>query len=190
MLSLCYSSNKDGRDVGDPLPCAYYDASVHLLRFSRWLSLELLSDYIEDNDHTDDSGPDGLPPLSWKLTTGNRERAQDEEKAIVLKANEADNENMKLAAIFLKNNNHLYKDLDLETEYQQPIILDYSNYFAKGHRIRIEISSSNFPRFDRNLNTGGNNYDEAKGVIAHNQIHHSADYPSQIRLPIVVTTVK
>ncbi|PHN02686.1 CocE/NonD family hydrolase [Flavilitoribacter nigricans] len=60
-----------------------------------------------------------------------------------------------------------------------------SNYFAKGHRIRVEISSSNFPRFERNLNTGGNNYDESKGVIAHNTIHHSADHPTQIRLPIV-----
>ncbi|NJN43060.1 MAG: CocE/NonD family hydrolase [Flammeovirgaceae bacterium] len=60
-----------------------------------------------------------------------------------------------------------------------------SNYFAAGHSIRIEISSSNFPRFDRNLNTGGNNYDESKGVVAHNNVHHSAQYPSQIRLPIV-----
>lgn len=60
-----------------------------------------------------------------------------------------------------------------------------SNYFEKGHRIRIEISSSNFPRFERNLNTGGNNYDESKGVTAHNQIHHSADYPTQIRLPMM-----
>jgi putative CocE/NonD family hydrolase len=60
-----------------------------------------------------------------------------------------------------------------------------SNYFEKGHRIRIEISSSNFPRFERNLNTGGNNYDETKGVIARNKIHHSRDYPSQIRLPII-----
>lgn len=60
-----------------------------------------------------------------------------------------------------------------------------SNYFEKGHRIRIEISSSNFPRFDRNMNTGGNNYDEAKGVVANNKVHHSAQYPSQIRLPIV-----
>jgi predicted acyl esterase len=49
----------------------------------------------------------------------------------------------------------------------QPMVT--SNYFAPGHRIRIEISSSNFPRFDRNLNTGGNNYDETKGVIAHIQ---------------------
>ncbi|MEE2827409.1 MAG: CocE/NonD family hydrolase, partial [Planctomycetota bacterium] len=60
-----------------------------------------------------------------------------------------------------------------------------SNYFAKGHSIRIEVSSSNFPRFARNLNTGGNNFDEAKGVVARNQIHHSDKYPSQIRLPIV-----
>jgi putative CocE/NonD family hydrolase len=59
-----------------------------------------------------------------------------------------------------------------------------SNYFEKGHRIRIEISSSNFPRFARNLNTGGNNFDEKEGVIAHNQIHHGIAYPSQIRLPI------
>lgn len=59
-----------------------------------------------------------------------------------------------------------------------------SNYFKKGHRIRIEISSSNFPRFGRNLNTGGNNYDETKGVIAENKVHHSNKYPSQIRLPI------
>ncbi|NNF83178.1 MAG: CocE/NonD family hydrolase [Flavobacteriaceae bacterium] len=59
-----------------------------------------------------------------------------------------------------------------------------SNYFDKGHRIRIEVSSSNFPRFARNLNTGGNNFDESEGVVAHNKIHHSKTYPSQIRLPI------
>jgi len=60
-----------------------------------------------------------------------------------------------------------------------------SNYFAPGHRIRLEISSSNFPRFDRNLNTGGNNYDETKWVTAKNTIHHSRLYPSHITLPII-----
>ena len=60
-----------------------------------------------------------------------------------------------------------------------------SNAFAAGHRIRIEVSSSNFPRFERNLNTGGNNYDESKGVLATNTIHHSPQYPSHIVLPIV-----
>lgn len=60
-----------------------------------------------------------------------------------------------------------------------------SNYFAKGHSIRIEVSSSNFPRFVRNLNTGGNNYDEKVGKVAHSKIHHSEKYPSVIKLPIV-----
>ena len=60
-----------------------------------------------------------------------------------------------------------------------------SNYFKKGHRIRIEVSSSNFPRFARNLNTGGRNYDESKGVVAHNKIHHSEKFPSRIVIPIV-----
>jgi predicted acyl esterase len=60
-----------------------------------------------------------------------------------------------------------------------------SNYFAAGHRIRIEASSSNFPRFDRNMNTGGNNYDESKGVVAHNAVHHSKEFPSQITLSVV-----
>jgi putative CocE/NonD family hydrolase len=64
--------------------------------------------------------------------------------------------------------------------------LNTSNYFEAGHSLRIEISSSNFPRFDRNLNTGGNNYDEEKGVVAHNAVHHSKLYPSQV----VVTVVK
>ncbi|MDX1472065.1 MAG: CocE/NonD family hydrolase, partial [Flavobacteriaceae bacterium] len=59
-----------------------------------------------------------------------------------------------------------------------------SNYFEKGHRIRIEVSSSNFPRFARNLNTGGSNYDESEAVIANNKIHHSQKYPSHIKLPI------
>ncbi len=59
-----------------------------------------------------------------------------------------------------------------------------SNLFKKGHRIRIEVSSSNFPRFARNLNTGGNNYDESEGVVATNSIHHSSKYPSHIKLPI------
>ena len=64
-------------------------------------------------------------------------------------------------------------------------VMTTSNYFAAGHRIRVEVSSSNFPRFDRNLNTGGDNYSEAKGVVAHNAVHHSTQYPSQITMSVV-----
>jgi putative CocE/NonD family hydrolase len=63
--------------------------------------------------------------------------------------------------------------------------LTTSNYFAPGHRLRIEVSSSNFPRFDRNLNTGGNNYDEVQGVVAQNAVHHSAEYPSKLTVTVV-----
>ncbi len=65
----------------------------------------------------------------------------------------------------------------------QPMVT--SNYFAPGHRIRLEVSSSNFPRFDRNLNTGGNNYDETKGVIANNSVHHSKKYPAEVTITVV-----
>jgi putative CocE/NonD family hydrolase len=66
--------------------------------------------------------------------------------------------------------------------------LTTSNFFEAGHRLRIEVSSSNFPRFDRNLNTGGNNYDESTGVVAHNVVHHSRQYPSQIAVTVVRRT--
>ncbi len=63
--------------------------------------------------------------------------------------------------------------------------LTTSNYFKPGHRLRIEVSSSNFPRFDRNLNTGGNNYDESTAKVAHNVVHHSKLYPSQVTITVV-----
>lgn len=68
--------------------------------------------------------------------------------------------------------------------------MNTSNFFAPGHRLRIEVSSSNFPRFDRNLNTGGNNYDESEGVVAHNAVHHSRQYPSSVTISVRPTTKK
>jgi hypothetical protein len=59
------------------------------------------------------------------------------------------------------------------------------NSFGVGHRIRLEVTSSSFPHFERNLNTGGNNYDEKDGVTAHNVIHHAPAYLSEIVLPVV-----
>ena len=70
--------------------------------------------------------------------------------------------------------------------YEIDVSLDAtSNYFAAGHRIRLEVSSSNFPRFDRNLNTGGNNFDETDWQVARNGVHHSRDTASYLLLPIV-----
>ncbi|MBM3943899.1 MAG: CocE/NonD family hydrolase [SAR202 cluster bacterium] len=60
-----------------------------------------------------------------------------------------------------------------------------SNLFKKGHRIRVEISSSNFPRFDRNLNTGEHNNTSADFMSAAQTILHDKDHRSHIVLPIV-----
>jgi putative CocE/NonD family hydrolase len=59
--------------------------------------------------------------------------------------------------------------------------------FGVGHRIRIEVTSSDFPKFERNLNTGGPNESESRGVIADNEVHHAGGEASYIDLPIVPT---
>jgi hypothetical protein len=60
-----------------------------------------------------------------------------------------------------------------------------SNVFLKGHRIRVEISSSNFPRFDRNPNTGGRIADETKTVTASQTVYHDRGHPSELVLLVM-----
>ncbi len=60
-----------------------------------------------------------------------------------------------------------------------------SNVFKAGHRIRLDISSSNFPRLDRNLNTGHALGIDAEMQVAEQGIHHSQQYPSHLILPII-----
>ena len=60
-----------------------------------------------------------------------------------------------------------------------------SNLFAKGHRIRLDISSSNFPRFDLNPNTGEALNANRRLAVATNTIYHDRDHPSQVILPII-----
>lgn len=57
--------------------------------------------------------------------------------------------------------------------------------FGAGHRIRVEVTSSNFPKFVRNLNTGGPNESEKEGVVADNAVHHAPDAASYIELPVL-----
>ncbi|MBH0187215.1 MAG: CocE/NonD family hydrolase [Nitrospira sp.] len=60
-----------------------------------------------------------------------------------------------------------------------------SHVFLAGHRLRVEVSSSNFPRFDRNLNTGKDPSLAIKAQVAHQVFFHQATYPSHILLPII-----
>ena len=65
-----------------------------------------------------------------------------------------------------------------------PTSIATSLEFGVGHRIRIEISSSNFPKFERNLNTGGSNEAESRSIIADNAVHHDSRQASYIELPV------
>ncbi len=62
-----------------------------------------------------------------------------------------------------------------------------SNVFLPGHRIRLEVSSSNFPRYDRNTNTGGTIATDTADdlVIAVNEVHHGPARPSRLVLPLI-----
>ena len=67
----------------------------------------------------------------------------------------------------------------------RPTPMATSNRFGRGHRIRVEVTSSNFPKFARNLNTGGNNERESRYVVARNAVHHDAANASYVELPVV-----
>ncbi len=60
-----------------------------------------------------------------------------------------------------------------------------SNAFLKGHRIRVDLTSSHFPQFDRNPNTGEPFGTGPKVIVAHQTIHHSSAHPSYIVLPVI-----
>ncbi len=65
------------------------------------------------------------------------------------------------------------------------ILLPISNLFVKGHRIRLDISSSNFPRFDVNGNTGENPATSAIRLTALNSVYHEEGRSSHVLLPVV-----
>ena len=60
-----------------------------------------------------------------------------------------------------------------------------SNIFLAGHKLRLEVASSNFPRFSRNLNTGENPQSATNELKSTNEIYHDQDHPSALLVPIV-----
>ncbi|KUO94694.1 CocE/NonD family hydrolase [Ferroacidibacillus organovorans] len=57
--------------------------------------------------------------------------------------------------------------------------------FQKGHRLRVHVTSSSFPHWDRNLNTGANNGTTTEMKVARNTVYHTEEHPSHVVLPIV-----
>jgi uncharacterized protein len=86
----------------------------------------------------------------------------------------------------------LEREIPLEPGKAYELSIDLvatANVFKAGHRIRLEVSSSNFPRFDRNTNTGGTiaTESEADCVVAVNHVFHDRDRPSHLVLPLITT---
>ena len=77
---------------------------------------------------------------------------------------------------FLSAGNVYELDVDMEATH---------SYFDVGHRIRLDVSSTSFPRWDRNLNTGGSNFDETEALVASNKIYAGGSRLSFLSLPIV-----
>ena len=78
-------------------------------------------------------------------------------------------------------------------EADKPVELTIEMYptslvFQRGHRIRVDISSSNFPRFDVNPNTGEPLNQNRRWRVAENSVYHDAQHPSRIILPIIPPT--
>ena len=86
-----------------------------------------------------------------------------------------------------------YRDGYYESHYMTPgeiypiewKIAPISLVFKKGHRIRIEITSSDFPEYDRNLNTAEPMGYGKETVVAHQTILHTPEYPSHLILPVI-----
>ena len=79
--------------------------------------------------------------------------------------------------------------LEPDQVYQLRIdLVATANVFAAGHRVRLDVSSSNFPRFDRNTNTGGTIAAEGIDdvVQAVNRVHHTTAHPSRLVLPVIM----
>ena len=72
-----------------------------------------------------------------------------------------------------------------ETVHVTVDMIATSNVFLAGHKLRLEVSSSNFPRFDRNLNTGEVQATATRMVKASNTVYHDRAHPSALLLPLV-----
>jgi putative CocE/NonD family hydrolase len=88
----------------------------------------------------------------------------------------------------LRYRNSMEKPEPLKPEEIYKVTIDAgptSNVFLPGHRLRVEVSSSNSPRFDANPNTGANSDQEKNPVKATNIILHDSEHPSAILLPVI-----
>ncbi len=76
--------------------------------------------------------------------------------------------------------------IELGRPYEYTVRLNPTGIlFEKGHRIRLDVSSSDFPNFDRNHNTGADFWSDAELRVAHQTVYHDSEHPSRLILPLI-----
>jgi endonuclease/exonuclease/phosphatase family metal-dependent hydrolase len=96
--------------------------------------------------------------------------------------------NIQEGALRMRYREGMDKEVLLEPGKNYEVRLDLhasSNFFDRGHRIRLEVTSSSFPRLERNLNTGGDNHNDTVWEVATNTVHHTPERLSYLSLPVV-----
>ena len=136
---------------------------------------------VEETGKQVEAGDHLLSVYSPELLAAQEELIQSRDGGNDVRLNAA---RQKLRLLGLSEEQVSQIETDGEVYELNPTAMSTSHEFKAGHRIRVEVASSKFPQYMRNLNTGGNNYDETEGVVAHNTVHHSSAYPSQIILPV------
>ncbi|HVW67331.1 MAG TPA: CocE/NonD family hydrolase [Steroidobacteraceae bacterium] len=96
--------------------------------------------------------------------------------------------NVQEGALRMRYRSGLDRQESMEPEKIYPVEIDLhatANWFGPGHRVQLDVTSSDFPRFERNLNTGGKNWDEKNWIVARSTVIHDARHPSYVTLPVV-----
>ena len=76
--------------------------------------------------------------------------------------------------------------LEPNTVYRYDMDLWFTGIvIPRGHSLRVVVSSALFPKYDRNLNTGGDNERDTEFLSAHQRVFHDAAYPSHVTLPLI-----
>ena len=122
--------------------------------------------------------------LSWTISFAADERRRDEER---WGAKTTDDANQ----LWMESDRYR-ESFDEPSPIEPGEVYEYtirlnptSNLFQRGHQIRVDVSSSDFPNFDRNHNTGGDDYSESTLVPATQTIYHDHLRPSRVILPVI-----
>ncbi len=179
-------------DPSNPVPTLGGNVAMHPPRVGPYdqTSIELRSDVLVYSTPPLDADVEVTGPIVLKLFASTDRKDTDFTGKLV-DVNPAGYAKILLEGVIRGRYNktfhepHLLKPNEVNEFYVD--LWSTSNLFKKGHRIRIEVSSSNFPKYDRNPNTGNTFGADTEGLVARQTIFHDRSHPSHVILPVIPT---